>query len=255
MISKDRLVFDTADAADSDKVGSFILGSGGAVVESKAIGGTDWLQVASATHDKDGDGIDSTANAMWVHIKGSDIAIDLDIRDLSHTQDSVKVGDGTDFLAIAADGSIAVTDNGGSLTVDATQLDIDDLNATDDAVAAWMKDGSGTSITSTGGALDVNITNAAGLDAALANSDFAHATTSVGTTAVAVVTAALASRKYITVQNLGNKSMYLGKAAVTTSNGLRLSPGSTAEFRLGAAQDLYAISTAAGQDLRVFEAS
>lgn len=47
-------------------------------------------------------------------------ATDLDIRDLTHVSDSVKVGDGTDFLAIAADGSIAVTDNGGSLTVDGT---------------------------------------------------------------------------------------------------------------------------------------
>ena len=35
-------------------------------------------------------------------------AVDLDIRDLSHSQDSVKVGDGTDFLAVNADGSINV---------------------------------------------------------------------------------------------------------------------------------------------------
>lgn len=33
-------------------------------------------------------------------------AVNLDIRDLSHSQDSVKIGDGTDFLAINADGSI-----------------------------------------------------------------------------------------------------------------------------------------------------
>lgn len=35
-------------------------------------------------------------------------ATDLDIRDLSHTQDSVKIGDGTDFLAVNTDGSINV---------------------------------------------------------------------------------------------------------------------------------------------------
>lgn len=76
-------------------------------------------------------------------------ATDLDIRDLTHVSDSVKVGDGTDFLAVAADGSIAVTDNGGSLTVDgtiavssvggtvtvaATDLDIRDLTLAQDAV-------------------------------------------------------------------------------------------------------------------------
>jgi hypothetical protein len=35
-------------------------------------------------------------------------AIDLDIRDLTHVSDSIKIGDGTDFLAINADGSINV---------------------------------------------------------------------------------------------------------------------------------------------------
>jgi len=33
-------------------------------------------------------------------------ATDLDIRDISHVSDSIKIGDGTDFLAINADGSI-----------------------------------------------------------------------------------------------------------------------------------------------------
>lgn len=35
-------------------------------------------------------------------------AVDLDVRDLTHTTDSVKIGDGTDFLAIETDGSINV---------------------------------------------------------------------------------------------------------------------------------------------------
>jgi hypothetical protein len=76
-------------------------------------------------------------------------ATDLDIRDLTHVSDSVKVGDGTDFLAIDGSGNIGVTDAGGSLTVDgtvavssvggtvtvsATDLDIRNLNLTDDAV-------------------------------------------------------------------------------------------------------------------------
>lgn len=35
-------------------------------------------------------------------------AIDLDIRDLTHVSDSIKIGDGTDFLAVNTDGSINV---------------------------------------------------------------------------------------------------------------------------------------------------
>lgn len=35
-------------------------------------------------------------------------AVDLDVRDLTHVSDSIKIGDGTDFLAVNADGSINV---------------------------------------------------------------------------------------------------------------------------------------------------
>jgi hypothetical protein len=35
-------------------------------------------------------------------------AVDLDVRDLTHVSDSVKIGDGTDFLAVNSDGSINV---------------------------------------------------------------------------------------------------------------------------------------------------
>lgn len=43
--------------------------------------------------------------ALWVNIGA---VTDLDIRDLTHVSDSVKVGDGTDFLAVNTDGSINV---------------------------------------------------------------------------------------------------------------------------------------------------
>lgn len=47
-------------------------------------------------------------------------ATDLDIRNLSAAQDNVAISDGSDTLAINADGSVNITDNGGSLTVDGT---------------------------------------------------------------------------------------------------------------------------------------
>lgn len=94
------------------------------------------------------------------------VATDFDIRDLSHTQDSVKIGDGTDFLSVNADGSLNITDNGGSLTVDATDLDIRDLDAAQDNVA--ISDGTDTlainadgslNITDNGGSLTVDATD------------------------------------------------------------------------------------------------
>jgi hypothetical protein len=63
-------------------------------------------------------------------------ASDLDIRDLTHASDSVKVGDGTDFLAVNTDGSInvVITDGSGSITVDASDLDIRDLTHASDSI-------------------------------------------------------------------------------------------------------------------------
>lgn len=54
-------------------------------------------------------------------------AVDLDIRDLTHVSDSVKVGDGTDLLAVNADGSI-------NSVVTATNLDIRDLTHVSDSI-------------------------------------------------------------------------------------------------------------------------
>lgn len=75
--------------------------------------------VSQATHDnlnanvtiQVGDVDVGNANPVPVSDAGGSLTVDainLDIRDLSHTQDSVKIGDGTDFLAVNADGSINV---------------------------------------------------------------------------------------------------------------------------------------------------
>lgn len=93
-------------------------------------------------------------------------AADLDIRDLSASQDNVAISDGTDSLEINADGSLNITDNGGSLTVDATDLDIRDLSAAQDNVA--ISDGTDSleinadgslNITDNGGSLTVDATD------------------------------------------------------------------------------------------------
>ena len=64
-------------------------------------------------------------------------ATDLDIRDLSASQDNVAISDGTDTLAVNADGSI-------NTVVTATDLDIRDLTAASDSVAAHLFDETGT---------------------------------------------------------------------------------------------------------------
>lgn len=59
-----------------------------------------------------------SSGVLAIQDNGSSITVDasnLDIRDLTHVSDSVKVGDGTDFLAINGDGSINVVSSGMSV--------------------------------------------------------------------------------------------------------------------------------------------
>lgn len=187
-------------------------------------------------------------------------AVNLDIRDLTHVSDSIKIGDGTDFLAVAADGSIAITDNGGSLTVDAVNLDIRDLTAATDSVSSWLKDGTGTAITSTGGAIDVNIASGSitTSDAALAATAVANATLTlaVADTAQNIVTSPLSNRKYLWVYNKDNRKVFIGSTGVTAANGFPMSPGSYMELRAGAAVDIEFVgSTGKTPEIRTLELS
>lgn len=169
-------------------------------------------------------------------------------------------------LVSATGGAVHVSDGGGSLTVDATNLDIRDLNsasdsvtvvatnldirdlaAATDSVSSWLKDGSGNSITSTTGFLDVNIAASSGTftvsDAALANTAIDNAATSIADTATKVVTTDLSNRKYLFLFNNDNKVAYLGKqSGLSTTNGFPLHPGVYFEARMGAAIALYGIT-------------
>lgn len=78
----------------------------------------------------------------------------------------------------------------------------------------------------------------------------------VGTSATALPSSALSSRKSMIVFNNGNTTIYLGPSGVTTSSGLPVYAGAySPAINLGAGVTLYAISGSAGQNVRVFEVS
>ena len=97
--------------------------------------------------------LDSTSGGLVVD------ATDFDIRDLSHSTDSIKIGDGTDFLAINADGSIIVT---------ATDLDIRNISATQDNIA--ISDGTDTLAINSDGSINVSMSGAGASNDFLYNS-------------------------------------------------------------------------------------
>ena len=162
-MSLEKLVFDVTDAntiADSHSVGAYVRSSDGTLITHSTVGGKEALDV-------------SIADGINVEV------------DLAHTDDSVRLGDGTSFFTSTSENSdialdvhisntsIAVTDGGGSLTVDAVDLDIRDLTAASDSVQSNMFDGAGTALTSTlvsgDQALDVNVVQISTNDDALAD--------------------------------------------------------------------------------------
>lgn len=268
MFAKQQLVFDVTDAdtiAASDSVGAFVRSSDGTLIDHTNAGGK---------------------NALDVNIAGgASLEVDLD-----HTEDSVRLGDGTSFYTsttVGADigldvnlinASIEVTGTDFDIraltqsdeitayqgtspwVVSATDLDIRDLTAASDSVQAWAYDGAGTALTSTlvgsDQALDVNVVDQA--DAALANTAIATAAETLDTadTAQDVVASPLSNRKYLYIKNMDNKSIYIGASGVTTTNGFPLSPSAIAELRLGAAVDIEFVgASGATPDIRTMELS
>lgn len=160
----------------------------------------------------------------------SDINSSLPVRTETRGDVAVKVVDNTvvsQGLTVNADGSVNITDNGGSLTVDATDLDIRDLDSAQDSVEvlqathdnlnlnaniqvgnADVANGNPVPVSDAGGSLTVDATN-------LDIRDLVFATDKVDVTnsVVALDAGTLAALESITVQNPG------GAGAVNIQDG------------------------------------
>jgi len=236
---KDHLIFDVTDAntiLDSDSVGAFLRASDGTLLTHTDVGGKKALDV-------------NVASGINVEV------------DLSHVDDSVALGDGTNLLTsttIGADIGLDVNIINASIAVTATDLDIRDLSAASDSVASWTNDGSGNAIGSHTGALDVYLTNAITVnDAALADTAILASadTLAAAGTAEKVVASNLANRKYLFLYNNDNRKMYIGGSTVDKDAGFPLSPGAYLELRAGASVDVYYDSEKSGSEIRVLELS
>lgn len=217
-------------------------------------------------------------------------ATDLDIRDLVNTQDSIAIGDETNLVDLqqndAAFGASAYgfamfgirQDASGSPVSadgDAHPLVFNDdgeLKVAADLQSSVADDAadSGNPIKIGGRGLDQSSALSA-LSAANDRFDLvgdlyrrvfindapnigaSSATVTVGTTEVALPTTALAGRTRMIIQNRGTKGIHVGPTGVTTASGLGISKGGSLTLEIGEAVSLFGISSAAGQDVRVFE--
>jgi hypothetical protein len=81
----------------------------------------------------------------------------------------------------------------------------------------------------------------------------AQSAITIGTSALLLPAAPLASRKVLHVQNRGPASIYVGPTSgVTTANGTEVEAGASLEWDHGEVS-LYAISSSAGNDVRLIE--
>ena len=262
-----RLIFDPTDSGSisaSSSVGAYVrAGTDG----SETLNALEWLRTTGPIIDSAGNEVGVTSNALDVNIAAAP-GLGIYAEDSAHTTAddgqfmlSVRVDDLTAVPATAVAGTeldyqAFITGPNGELFVGGNQFDIDDLNATDDAVASWTHDGTGTAITSTGTALDVNIASG-DLDDNLADVAIENTATAVSTVAVNVVGSALANRKWLYLANEGNKTLYFGKTGVTTANGFPMHMGEKFEYRIGPSVTPQIIggAGASSEDLRVMELS
>jgi hypothetical protein len=235
-----KLVFDATDAdtiAASHSVGAYLRASDGTLLTHTDVGGKKALDVrvaeginvevdldaaddsvASWTNDGAGNAIGSTGGALHISDAGGSLTVDatdLDIRDLSHTQDSARIGDGTDLVTVTN----VASDYGLDVNIINTELPISDTALANTAIATAAN------------ALDV------------------------ANTAEDLVASPLANRKYLFAYNNGNKEAYLGPTGVSAATGFPIPPGSLLELRAGPSIDIEWVSDDTNQEMRTMELS
>lgn len=338
MIGIEQLSFDPTDSDSieaSHSVGAYVrAGTDGDLIGSETLNSLEWLRTAGPIIDSSGNEVAVTGNALDVNIASGSLTVtesDVYAEDSAHTTGD----DGTFVMAVRVDDLAAVpatalagteldyqafiSGPNGELLVGAVDLDIRDLDAATDNVAAWLADGAGTALTSTlvgaDQSLDVNLTQSVvlsvddnggsltvdatdldirsldhtsggandsvrlgdgtdfitstlvgsdqALDVYVANDIVANDTADTAilntqkdvTTTGALLASQLANRKYLYVQNLGGNSIYIGASGVTSGTGIHMSRGALAEFRLGPSLSLHAVASAGTVDTRLMELS
>lgn len=252
-MAKFKNCFHPVNNPDGDTIGSYLLAS-------------------------DGTALTHTGGALDVNIQSSDISISVAESDV-YAEDSAHTSgnEGGFVLAVRNDtlgslvdangdyapfqvnasgelyvtdssvlaelqGGISIDDGGGSITVDAVDLDIRDLSSATDSVAAvqsgtWsvqVSDGVDTLAVNADGSVNVVATQAK-------DTTIVSAQPTVGTTA-GVLVATASEQTTITVRNEGDEAIFVGPAGVTVSTGFKIDCGEVYTFQVNA--DLYAIAAA-----------
>lgn len=248
MITIDQLIYDPASNTGA-KVGATIVdadghqlnvnANGSINVELGTITDLDIRNLTFAQDKVDASGsivaLDSTTLAALENINAVVTATDLDIRNLVFATDKVDVSGSQVSLD---SGTLAALENINAV-VTATDLDIRNLVFANDKV-----DASGSSVSISNKPI-VNETN----------NSIKNSAASVTTSAALLVGTALANRKSLLIQNLGQREIFIGDSGVTSSNGVRIAAGANVELKYDASVALYARTASGTADVRILEAA
>lgn len=246
---KTQISANTASVADGDNIASYLVGSGGALIESTAAGGNDYLNVYPV----------STFAEDTAHTSG----------DLGNFILAVRNDAGTALAGADGDYIALTTDANGKLWTAASLPTTQDFTKAEDTavsdgqilamVGVVRKDSAGTQVSADGDAAWLQ-QNAVGELRVINKAETAilQQVVTVGTTAVALPTTALSNRKSMMIQMLSGGQLYVGSATVTSSGatrGIRLGQGGFVNLDVGPSVSVYGIADAAGKDVAVLELS
>lgn len=227
MLNKDQLLFDPTEIADSDSVGAFLRSSDGTLLTHETIGPKEALDVnlAGSTGTLDVD-----PGAIKFVLDGSEVTVLEDtVTPANNRPLPVKLTSLTgDINITAGDLNVQLTHTGA--TPDSTQI------------------GDGTEIVNISANNDMQVVDRA-------NNGIATSAVSVDTTlgGTQLVSSALAERKFINIQNLDNRAIFLGPSGVTSSDGIRVPARGSWSGKVGPNVDLYAIAPSGTADVRILE--
>lgn len=284
-ISKDKLVYDPTDSADSDNIGVYLKDGSGNAINSQTISSSQWLNVVSPGNHQDGSaytagssygtyvlGVNNSTNDFAPLSINSDGSLKVDatlVPTFAHAENSAHtVGDEGSFSLsyrqdtlvtdISATGDYAglKSNNRGALWVCPTGTVADGVADTENPVkiGSYVQSGalSSTSSGNRANALSdiyrrIYVNNGSQISCL-------NTAVTVTTSAALLLSTNLAGRRSILVQNTGTRPIYVGSSAsVTSSTGLRVQPGADLGMEIGDAVSLYAISGSGSQAIIVFE--
>ena len=261
---KDRLYYVPADDADSDKVAAYLKDAAGNLLTSTLVSGKQSLDV-NVTQSALPAG--AATEATLASILADTATIDSNVASILADTTAILADTSnidTNVAAILADTatidsqtlSIQNTLSALSKAEDSVHASGDQgiqmLAVRQDADSPMAADGDYTPLqTDENGALKVS----GDLQANIQAPDTAILATAVAVTdtAAALVTA-LAGRNRLLIENLGAKSIYVGDATVTDTNGFRVSPGSVLDLEIGPSVSVWAVcSSGQSASVRVLE--